>query len=321
MAGPQQALGDSVSTGRVPFRGESDADRLPRSIYPQLRKAQKDHYERKRELAAKHGLYYSGGLPAATPPEGFFDGDHWLSISEVHELMGSSPRQENYERQNKRYATVESFPCGCTQNVERYATYEGGTYRIVASPPRSDCLACSGSGRIRDRRLLRQAQTISAQEKNLLEQGGWHITKSGTTGNPAHRPPRGFLSEASIIKALAQGSTNEQWRDWAERDIASGNGNAHDALCVLLHLTPNLNVAAVAQMMGRTAQTIRNYRKRGKMLLEEMRQAAYEGAYEGAKQAIQEATPDIASETATQAAIAVHGHPADAAEKILEDAE
>jgi hypothetical protein len=58
------------------------------------------------------------------------------------------------ERRNQRHTEDATFPCGCAWNGERYVMLEpyvdaGPT--VVARPPSDSCVACRGTGKIRDK--------------------------------------------------------------------------------------------------------------------------------------------------------------------------
>jgi hypothetical protein len=252
------------------------------------RAAPRNFYERKRKFAALLGRYYSGGLEATTTPEGFFDpfGKTYLSHADLRDLLqGGAPSPHRRDRAWQE--TVESFACGCTKNIDRFATYEPGdlptaeeydalafeTGRLVERPPKSDCVACAGSGRIRDRRVRRQARIITAEEHELRERGGYTIEKAGPTGNEPGRPKRGVRDSDTIYQELVRGLQDERARSLMAADIeAAKDGatipykNLRAPLEIAIYLSPKLNVAAAAATFGLSKETVHRMKKRGEKL-------------------------------------------------------
>jgi hypothetical protein len=101
-----------------------------------------------------------------------------------------------------------------------------------------------------------------AVAKEFLAAGGWHI-EDFSTGLSVGRPKKGITDREPIYKAIAAQGNNKSFTAVLWND-------ARDAFCVLLALTPNLNMAATAEATGFARSTIYKLRRRGKMLLSQL---------------------------------------------------
>jgi hypothetical protein len=195
----------------------------------------------------------------------------------------------------------ESYACGCTEQRWRPA---GAKHWQEPSP---DCVVCGGkidhtgevfgSGRLRDRhshlklaRRMGAAPDISVEAGSFEEgellagyeesenavtladgtrfdflvEGGWHITgPEPSSGLPVGRRVKGITARAEIYQELVTQAGNGKFRAILWTD-------PRDALCVLIALASELNIAATANALGFHRDTIYEYRKRGRMLLSKL---------------------------------------------------
>jgi hypothetical protein len=107
---------------------------------------------------------------------------------------------------------------------------------MVARPPSSRCVACRGGGRIKDKHHHLKIRVVAGHwfgdedsgaavrhgytgvvtedpaEAGFLSEGGWHIEKAGTTGQPIGRPATGIRDEDALIDAINEGLAKDQYR-------------------------------------------------------------------------------------------------------------
>jgi hypothetical protein len=155
--------------------------------------------------------------------------------------------------------------------------------RIVAAPPRWNCIACRGTGKIKDRHhYLKAKRTVGAQaegaprqlyaaaddldpvklaEREFLTLGGWSIESVVTTGRPVGRPPEGILEEEELMAAINLGLQDPERRARVDAIYEKSGRSALKALLAELigGVAPaDRNTETVARLFGITRRAARN---------------------------------------------------------------
>jgi hypothetical protein len=118
---------------------------------------------------------------------------------------------------------------------------------VVARPPSKFCVACQGTRRIADKH-----HHVKIKAGHFPR--GFHIDNPDSTGGPVGRRPRGIHQPYPEMGVLTR--------------ILALDGEGKKELNLLLARDPSVNVQKLAEHSGVTRQTINNYRKRGRMLLQ-----------------------------------------------------
>lgn len=135
-----------------------------------------------------------------------------------------------------------TFECGDAWNADRFVRLEPhpdyptifALSRLVAAPPRWNCVACRGAGKIKDRHHhLKVKRNIGAEaegsprqlyaaaddldpkklaERDFLTISGWSVVELGTTGQSVGRPLSGVRDEDELIAAIFLGLQDPERR-------------------------------------------------------------------------------------------------------------
>jgi len=170
-------------------------------------------------------------------------------------------------------------------------------FTVVARPPSPDCVACQGSGRMRDNHYFlkvggsvgneaegapRQGHYTPHSDQGFLAEGGWHIENAGTTGKPVGRPTRGITNPGGIevateslllsadrwlarmVLTLSQSDTLPA--GWMPTGTNGRKGNGHKTARALFVacLNEHVNTEAIGARYAKDASLVRRYSKQGR---------------------------------------------------------
>jgi hypothetical protein len=182
----------------------------------------------------------------------------------------------------------ESFACGCDWNPERYVMLNPNVEHdptVVARPPSKFCVACGGTGRIKDRHHYLKVRRSAGHEAEgaprvgyyrarddedeafEFSEGGWQI-ESGSTGQPVGAPVRGVRGADAIWQQFERTLAEfEEILEFHLADTQSLSGKKYEmefeALLIALS-GDRLNDAATAGALGFSRKTFDNRDKLGR---------------------------------------------------------
>ncbi len=174
----------------------------------------------------------------------------------------------------------QSFACGDAWNLERYVLLDPDVEHgptVVARPPSKDCVACRGSGRIKDKHHnLRVRQSVGAQAEGALRQGyfsadeaneflaagGWSIQNAGSSGSRQGRRSRGIRGDDLVGQRIEQISPGFDYRSAHRAERA-------ELVVALLGPPRPVNTQALADFWRVDRSTIWRLRKLGDSLLQQ----------------------------------------------------
>jgi hypothetical protein len=176
----------------------------------------------------------------------------------------------------------EAFPCGCTESFSP---------RVVEKhwvPPWPHCVACRGTGRIKDKHhhlkirsgaghpkhwfgeegsgaTPRQGhvdESLEAVERAFLQADGWKIENAGSTGRPPGRPQQGIhdrlvalehvkgISSRVRLKITRDGNLETPRREWQQAEAR-----------IIAQVPDYISAETVAEIFGKGKRRVEQIRK------------------------------------------------------------